>query len=167
MILREHTYEMTAELGRIMALDTGDARIGIALSDPLGIIASPAGHISAIPPEAAMRELMQIIREKEVKAVVIGLPRLIGGEEGEQARKARAFAETFRGILPTEIPIYFEDERFTTAMAGQVTQKKRRANRRKGEKDAIAAAHILRTFLDRPVPSRQEYVPVQKEKTDI
>jgi len=148
---------MMDEMGRIMALDVGAARVGIALSDPLGIIASPEGVVPATPEAAALEQLVRLVREKEARAVVIGLPRLTGGTEGEQARETREFARKLRNALPADIPMYFEDERFTTTMARQVIRQKGGKSRNKGEKDAIAAAHILRTFLDRPPATRQPY----------
>lgn len=145
------------ETGRIMALDVGSARIGIALSDPLGIIASPEGAVPAEPAAEALDQLACMVREKEVRAVVIGLPRLIGGSEGQQARITRVFAGKLRELLPDEIPIFFEDERLTTAMARQTIRQQGKKHPNKGDKDAVAAAHILRSFLDRPPATRQPY----------
>ena len=146
------------ETGRVMALDVGDVRIGVALSDPMGIIASPEGAVAAEPENVALDQLARFVREKEVRVVVIGLPRLIGGPEGEQARKTRDFARKLRNVLPPETQIYFEDERFTTTMARQTIRQKGKKHPNKGEKDAIAAAHILRSFLDRPPATRQSFV---------
>jgi putative holliday junction resolvase len=122
---------------RILALDHGTARIGCAMSDPSGTLATPLPVIE--PPEP--RSVAELVAEHEVELVVVGLPRHLSGEEGSQAALARSFGAELEAIL--SVPVEMYDERLTTRMAD--------ASKRAGASaapDSLAAAHLLQTYLE-------------------
>lgn len=121
---------------RVLALDHGTVRIGCAISDPSGTLATPLPVIE--PPEA--RAVAELAAEHGVERIVIGLPLHLSGEEGSQAALARTFCAELEAIL--EIPVETYDERLTTRMAD--------ASRRAGAaaaRDSLAAAHLLEAYL--------------------
>jgi len=121
---------------RVLALDHGTARIGCAISDPSGTLATPMAVIE--PPSA--RAVADLVAEYEVERVVVGLPLHLSGEEGSQAALARTFCNELEAML--EIPVEAFDERLTTRMA--------EASKREGAAaapDSIAAAHLLQAYL--------------------
>ena len=104
--------------GRRLAIDVGDARIGVASCDPDGILATPVETVPGRDVPAAHRRLRQLVEEYEPIEVVVGLPRSLKGGEGPAAVKVRAFAQEFaEGIAP--VPVRLVDERMTTVTAGQ------------------------------------------------
>jgi putative Holliday junction resolvase len=122
---------------RVLALDHGTVRIGCALSDPSGTLATPLPVIE--PPEA--RAVAELVDEHGVERVVVGLPIHLSGEEGSQAALARTFAHELEAMLPVPIDTY--DERLTSRMAD--------ASRRAGAgaaRDSLAAAHLLESYLE-------------------
>lgn len=131
-----------------MALDVGDVRIGVAVSDPLGILATPHSVVSAEPAEEAIRSIVDLARELNVQYVVSGLPLNLKGEEGPQAQKVRAFNEKLQRVL--DVDVIAQDERFTTALVERaMTQAGVRRKKRKEKIDMLAAQQILQTHLDR------------------
>jgi len=121
---------------RVLALDHGTVRIGCALSDPSGTLATPLPVIE--PPEA--RVVAELVDEHEVERVVVGLPLHLSGKEGSQAALARSFCTELEAML--SIPVEAYDERLTTRMA--------EASQRAGAtapRDSIAAAHLLQAYL--------------------
>jgi putative holliday junction resolvase len=134
--------------GRIVALDVGDVRIGVATSDPLGIIASPFTVIKCETPEKDLEAIKAVVLEREAVRVVVGLPLNQEGKPGPQAEKVLAFCEQLRAVLTVEVVT--QDERFSTAAAQRMLIE---ANvSRKGRKqvvDKIAAQHVLQVYLDR------------------
>lgn len=121
---------------RVLAIDHGLARAGVAISDPSETIASPVGVVE--PPEAAA--VAKLVVEREVELVVVGLPVSLDGSEREQARMAREFAAELGELV--EVAVETWDERLTTRMAD--------ATRRSGAgaaPDALAAAHLLESYL--------------------
>jgi putative Holliday junction resolvase len=121
---------------RVLALDHGVARIGCALSDPSGTLATPLPVIE--PPEA--RAVSELVAEHGVERVVVGLPLHLSGEEGSQAALARTFCGELEAIL--SVPVVTYDERLTSRMAD--------ASRRAGAgaaQDSLAAAHLLESYL--------------------
>jgi putative Holliday junction resolvase len=121
---------------RVLALDHGTARIGCAISDPSGTLATPLPVIE--PPVA--RAVADLVAKHEVELVVVGLPLHLSGEEGSQAALARSFATELEALL--EIPVETYDERLTTRMA--------EASKREGASaapDSLAAAHLLQAYL--------------------
>ncbi|HET9184744.1 MAG TPA: Holliday junction resolvase RuvX [Solirubrobacterales bacterium] len=127
---------------RVLALDHGSVRIGCALSDPSGTLATPLPVIE--PPEA--RAVSELVAEHGVERVVVGLPLHLSGQEGSQAGLARSFCRELEAIL--EVPVETYDERLTTRMAD--------ASRRAGAgaaRDSLAAAHLLESYLASSAPS--------------
>jgi putative holliday junction resolvase len=120
---------------KVLALDYGAARTGVAVSDPTGTLARPLGVIERAGSETGLRELAELVRSEEVERVVVGLPLTLRGERGEQAQETERFAEALSAVL--EVPVDRFDERFTTTLAGPGA----------GE-DARAAAHLLTSYLE-------------------
>jgi len=134
--------------GRILGLDVGDVRIGVAVSDPLGIIAQPHSIIPCAGFKNDIEAIAKLVTETEAVRIVVGLPLNREGKPGPQADKVLAFIEQLRTAV--NIEIVTQDERFSTAAAQRMLIQ---ANvSRKGRKqviDKIAAHHILQTYLDR------------------
>ena len=136
------------ELGRCMALDVGDVRIGVALSDPLGIIAQPHSVIMAKSPQADADTITKLVAETETKFLVVGIPLNREGKPGPQAQKVLAFVELLKHSLSIEIVM--QDERFSTVAAQrELIEAGVRRQARKGIIDKAAAQRILQTFMDR------------------
>jgi putative holliday junction resolvase len=135
-----------------MALDVGDARIGLALSDPLGILASPLKILTRQNPAADVRAIVEIVRANDVGRIIVGLPVNMDGTFGGQAEKVREFTKELGLVTP--LPIEFRDERLTTVQAKQFMQSSRKTGR--GTRyDAAAAALILQSYLDDALPPRE------------
>ena len=124
---------------RVLALDYGAARTGVAISDATGTIAAPVGTVERAATNDGLARLEAIVREQEVERVVVGLPLTLRGEVGEQARETMAFAEALQGVL--SVPVEFHDERFTTALAAGAGGA--------ADEDARAAAFLLESYLRR------------------
>lgn len=132
---------------RILALDHGTVRIGVALSDELKMIASPLEYIPAEPFADFLSRLKQLIREKEVEQIVVGMPRNMDGSFGPAAEKVREFIAT----LKTEVtlPIRTWDERLTSSQANRILiEGNVRRDQRKEKVDKMAAAILLQSYLD-------------------
>lgn len=134
-------------MARILGLDVGDKRIGLALSDPGGILASPLTIIERTVESEDIEVILKIISKQEVERIIIGLPKLMSGAIGQQAEKVHTFTETLRSN--TSIPIELRDERLTTVTAVRLKEEtsKRKKNRRI-RYDAMAAAVILQEYLN-------------------
>lgn len=122
---------------KVLALDYGRARTGVAVSDPTGTIARPVGVVEQAGSDPGLARLMQLIGEHEVERVIVGMPLTLRGERGEQARETEAFIETLAGA--TDVPVVAFDERFTTDLAEQTPAA--------AAEDARAAAHLLSSYL--------------------
>jgi putative Holliday junction resolvase len=122
---------------KVMALDFGAARTGVAVSDPTGTIARPLGVVEQAASESGLARLAALARSEGVDRVVVGLPLTLRGELGEQARETERFVETLRGLVG--VPVETWDERFTTVLAAAAPGG--------AEEDARAAAHLLSTYL--------------------
>jgi putative Holliday junction resolvase len=122
---------------KVLALDYGRARTGVAVSDPTGTIARPVGVVERARSEQGLARLAELISEHEVDRVVVGLPLTLRGERGEQARETEEFIETLAGV--TDVPVSAFDERFTTDLAQQLPAG--------AAEDARAAAHLLSSYL--------------------
>jgi putative holliday junction resolvase len=132
---------------RILAIDHGSKRIGIAVSDELKMIAQPLEFIPAEPFAAFMARLEAIILDKEVESILVGLPRNMDGSYGPAAEKVRDFVEVLKGAL--SVPIKTWDERLTSAQANRLLiQGNVRRDKRKEKVDAMAAAILLQSYLD-------------------
>jgi putative Holliday junction resolvase len=119
---------------KVLALDYGAARTGVAVSDPTGTLARPLRTVERAGTDDGLSELAELVRAEEVDRVVVGLPLTLRGERGEQAKETEQFAEALEAIL--DVPVERFDERFTTALAGPGS----------GD-DARAAAHLLTSYL--------------------
>jgi putative Holliday junction resolvase len=118
---------------KVMALDFGSARTGVAVSDPTGTLARPMTTIQRATTDDGFAELLAVIAAEEPELVVVGMPLTLRGEHGEQARATDEFVERLRGAISAPIETF--DERFTSVLAG-------------GD-DARAAAHLLSGYLER------------------
>ena len=123
---------------KVVALDFGAARTGVAVSDPTGTIARPLGVVERAATDDGLRRVAEIVREQAAERVVVGLPLTLRGEHGEQARETDAFVQALRAAL--DVPVESYDERFTTGLAA-VDQSAA------APEDARAAAHLLSTYL--------------------
>jgi putative holliday junction resolvase len=141
-----------AFISRILALDVGDARIGLALSDPLAILASPLKIITRQNIQSDIQEILAIIKINEVSLIVIGLPINMDGTQGGQAEKVREFVKELQ--LSNPLPIEFKDERLTTVQAKEYMKTSRKSPR-KQRYDAHAAALILQSYLDDRLPPKE------------
>lgn len=131
---------------RVLGLDLGQARIGVAISDERGRLAVPFGTIRTGAP-ADVKAIARIVREQEVGRVVVGLPLSLSGERGTAANHAERFAEALRGFL--DVPVELHDERLSTVEAERaLTAAGARGRRRREAVDASAAAVILQAWLD-------------------
>ena len=132
---------------RSLGLDIGDKRIGVALSDPEGMLASPLTIINCSDTRADVEAIVNIVNLYQVNQIIVGLPRSMNGSLGKQAEKVEAFAENLRSH--TEVPVEFRDERLSTVEAERLMRTVGgKRTRKKAEDDAIAAALILQTYLD-------------------
>ena len=132
---------------RILALDHGTVRIGVAVSDELKLIAQPLEFIPAEPFADFLARLQEIIREKEVELLLIGMPRNMDGSYGPAALKVREFVAGLKDAVP--IPIKMLDERLTTVQAQRfLIQGGVRRDKRKEKVDKTAAAILLQSYLD-------------------
>jgi putative Holliday junction resolvase len=122
---------------KVIALDFGRARTGVAVSDPTGVVARPLCVVERAASAAGIAELVRLVREQDAGQVVVGHPLTLRGERGEQARATERFAETLRAAL--DIPVLLFDERFTTDLAQQTPSAT--------SEDARAAAHLLSGYL--------------------
>lgn len=130
---------------RILGIDLGRARIGVAVSDELGMLAHPLETISATGDP--VKRILEIVREKDVERVVVGLPRHMNGSVGSGASDALAFANKLRELAPCEVVTW--DERLTTIAANRALRASRRKARDSRQVvDQIAAQMILQGYLD-------------------
>ncbi len=130
---------------RYLGLDVGGRRIGVAVSDELGMIASPLESLERS--ERGIERLRALVEQFDPQVIVIGLPTGMSGREGQQAAEVREFGEQLRALL--QRPIVYWDERLTTAIAERaLIEAGTRRARRRGIVDAVAAALILQSYLD-------------------
>lgn len=124
---------------KIVALDYGAARTGVAVSDPTGTLARPLCVVERAASEPGLAELRRLVEREAAERVVVGLPLTLRGEHGKQAVETETFVESLRAVLG--VPVETIDERFTTTLA----------ERGEGDAppDARAAAHLLSTYLER------------------
>lgn len=131
----------------MLALDHGTVRIGVAVSDPLGITAQPHAVLDVAP--GLMDRIGNLADELDVEQIVIGLPTGLDGTEGEAAHRAREFADEVGRA--TGRPVELVDERFSTVIAERaMIDGGARRDRRRGTRDSVAAAVFLQSYLDRP-----------------
>jgi len=157
---------------RSLGLDVGDKRTGVAISDPLGILALPLTVINHEGEDATINHIIKLVEQHEIERIVIGLPRCLNGSLGGQAKKVTAFAERLRSVVANEarqshfarVDIQMWDERLSTRAAERLMmdagggRNKLRSRAKKGAQtrclaakaavDAVAAAFVLQGFLD-------------------
>ena len=132
---------------RILALDHGSKRIGIAVSDELKVIAQPLEFVAAEPFADVLARLRELIHDKQVELILVGLPRNMDGSYGPAALRVQDFVAALKGALP--VPIRTWDERLTSAQANRVLiQGNVRRDKRKEKVDMMAAAILLQSYLD-------------------
>jgi len=130
---------------KVLALDYGSARTGVAVSDPTGTVARPLEIVERAQSEAGIARLLELAESEGVERIVVGLPVTLRGEMGAQAIETERFVERLRGA--TDLPVESFDERFTTALA-------RSGGPTRAGVDAVAAAHLLTSYLQWKASSR-------------
>jgi putative Holliday junction resolvase len=123
---------------KVLALDYGSARTGVAVSDPTGTVARPLEVVENASAPAGLKRLADLAERERVERIVVGLPITLRGERGAQAEETEAFVSALRAV--TAVPIESFDERFTTKLA--------EAQPSEAPSDAVAAAHLLSTYLE-------------------
>ena len=123
---------------RVLALDYGSARCGCAISDPTGTLATPIDPIERPATRRGFARVTELVRDRGVERVVVGLPLGLSGADTDQTREARAFADRLAGAVPVPVEMY--DERFTTAIAARATDART-------SEDSRAAAVLLEDWL--------------------
>ena len=122
---------------KVLALDYGSARTGVAVSDPTGAVARPLGVVERAATEAGIQRVLELARREEAERIVVGIPVTLRGERGAQARETERFLERLRAAAT--IPVEGFDERFTTKLARETAGQ--------APEDAVAAAHLLSGYL--------------------
>lgn len=134
--------------GRVLAVDPGSVRVGLALSDEGRILASPLRTLPGQPADQVAARVAQVVEETGAAEVVVGLPRRLDGRHGPEAQAARHLADEIRRL--TRLPVRLVDERMTTALAErQLLAADVKRARRKQLRDQSAASVLLQGFLDR------------------
>jgi putative pre-16S rRNA nuclease len=123
---------------KVMALDYGSARTGVAVSDPTGTVARPLSIVQKAGTEAGLAELARLVAEEDAERIVVGLPLTLSGDRGEQAAETERFVDALRAAV--DVPVELFDERFTTDLAQQSGGA--------APEDAVAAAHLLSGWLE-------------------
>jgi putative holliday junction resolvase len=131
---------------RLLGVDFGGSRTGLALSDPVGITCSPLGTVTEKDEDRLIEKILQAVTEHGAGMIVVGLPRPLGGGTNAQSEAAVAFKERLESQAP--IPVTMWDERFTSRLADRGHERKGGGASRKGEQDAVAACYMLQNFLD-------------------
>ncbi|MAV70173.1 MAG: Holliday junction resolvase RuvX [Candidatus Marinimicrobia bacterium] len=134
-------------MGRILGVDYGDARVGLALTDKIKIIASPYKTLSNTNLDILLNEIDYVIKEKSVESIVLGKPIGLNGKETKQTKKVILFSKK---LSKFKIPIFFEDERFSSISAKKsLVKEKIKTGYNKGLIDQRSAAIFLQSFLDK------------------
>jgi putative Holliday junction resolvase len=127
---------------RVLALDYGSARTGVAVSDATGTLARPLGIVERAATDPGLRRVAELVAEHDAECVIVGMPLTLRGERGPQARETEDFVSRLTASL--RVPVETFDERFTTTLARRSTSA--------APEDALAAAHLLQGWLDRGTP---------------
>ncbi len=134
--------------GRYLGIDVGAVRVGVAVSDPGGVLATPLVTVPRdIDGGSDLRAIAGLVAEHEAVGVVVGLPRTLAGREGPAAEAARAFADALAGVL--DVPVELSDERLTTVVATQQLRERGvKGRKQRAVVDQAAAVAILQGWLD-------------------
>ena len=128
-------------------MDVGGARIGVALSDPSGLLASPLGAIDRVSEDEDIDAVVRLATQKEASEIVVGLPLSLSGDEGPQARLVSRFAK--RLAARADVPVKTHDERYSTVEAERLLRETgRQPSKDRARVDAAAAAVVLQSYLD-------------------
>lgn len=131
-------------MSRSLGIDYGTKRVGLALSDPLGLTARP---LAVVPRSKIVEEVVSLVKEQEVGTIVVGLPTGLGGDEGISASEARKLADEL--ATATGVDVVLRDERYTSRMAESALLESGMKRRKRRESvDKVAAAIILQDYLD-------------------
>jgi len=131
-------------VSRLLGVDYGSKRVGLAVSDALGLIASP---LSVVPRSSAVEDVVALVKELDIVTIVVGLPTALGGGEGVSASEARRLADEL--ATATGVEVVLRDERFTSRMAeGALVETGMKRRKRRETVDKIAATIILQDYLD-------------------
>jgi putative holliday junction resolvase len=123
---------------KVLAVDFGSARTGLAVSDETGTVARPLEVVERAMTDEGLARIAAVARSEAVERIVVGLPVTLRGERGAQAAETERFVDALRGVIPVSVETF--DERFTTRLAQQ--------HRSQAPEDAAAAAHLLTTYLE-------------------
>jgi putative Holliday junction resolvase len=134
--------------GRYLGIDVGAVRVGVAICDPGGLLATPLVTVPRdVDGGSDLRAIADLVAEHEAVGVVVGLPRTLAGREGPAATTARAFADALAGVL--DVPVELSDERLTTVVATQQLRERGvRGRKQRAVVDQAAAVAILQGWLD-------------------
>jgi putative pre-16S rRNA nuclease len=142
-----HTSDAADRPGRVIGLDLGDARIGVAVSDPERHLAVPVGTVRVGQPPGELKAISALVREYGASLIVVGLPLSMSGDRGTRAVHAETLAGTLRDVV--DIPIAFQDERLSTVEADAALRRAGvRGRERRSLIDESAATVILQAWLD-------------------
>jgi len=134
-------------MARYLGIDLGEKRVGIAISDPSGIIAQPLKTIPFQSQKQLLQEIRGLLKEYDIAKIVVGLPLTMKGTDSEKTREVRQFAEALSQSV--SVPVHFMDERLTTIQAhSTMHQIGKKPSRHRERVDQLAAQFILQTFLD-------------------
>jgi putative Holliday junction resolvase len=134
-------------MGRMLALDIGDKRIGVAVSDETGTLARPLTAITRASKREDFERIVRLVTEQSAERVVAGYPRSLSGGEGPQAQRVRRYVQALAATL--SVPVELWDEQYTTVEATErLRDSGRRKSRDRGQLDAAAAAIVLQDYLD-------------------
>jgi putative Holliday junction resolvase len=135
-------------IGRVLGIDYGTVRIGLAISDPLRLVAQPLAVLRRKSDRQVVGEIVRIVSEQSVQGIVCGLPLHMSGEQGQEADRALAFAELLRQELP-DVEVASWDERLTTVQSERVLIDAGMTRvKRKKHIDKVAATILLQNYLD-------------------
>jgi putative holliday junction resolvase len=132
---------------RVLALDYGSARCGCALSDPTGTIVTPLETVARPATKRGFARLRELVREREVARVIVGLPLSLAGTDTDQTRETRAFARELALRLGEGVAVEMHDERFTTRIAQRMQTAGGAGRTSNASEDSRAAAHLLESWL--------------------
>jgi putative Holliday junction resolvase len=132
---------------RALGLDVGDKKIGVALSDPSQVLASPLKTIIRVTDDIAIKEIIDLARKHDISKIIVGLPYSLSGAIGKQAEKVLLFSKQI--AQATDVEIIMQDERLTSVSANQkLREAGKKGSKLKNEMDAAAATVILQAYLD-------------------